>query len=283
MGGFKKVMNTILPTGILKLVEHFKAYPKTKEKKIYQYLDEESLRSLKTYKDFKVGKVKLLGKDFKFSHAGALIHSVEELFCDNTYAFHSQTKAPYIIDCGANIGVSVIFFKRLFPEAKVLAFEPDKEIFRLLEENVQSFGLSNVVLENKAVWNKTEELTFFHEGSLSGSLTTDFSSKNNKTVVVAEDLLSYINKPIDFLKIDIEGAELIVMEHIAPNLSFVKNLFIEYHSDKIKPQQLQDLLSIISKAGFRYYIKEATSLTYNPYVRKPKGPYDLQLNISCYR
>lgn len=283
MGGLKRIVNKFLPNRIFKTVDYYKAYPKNKEEKIHQFLDEDSIKYLKTYKSFKVGQVKLMGKDFKFTHAGSLLHSVEELFCDDIYAFQATSKAPYIIDCGANIGVSVIFFKQLYPDARIIAFEPDKEIFKILQANVESFGLKDVELVNKAVWNKTEELTFFNEGALAGSLTTDFSNKNNKTVIPAVDMLPFINEPIDFLKIDIEGAEYIVMEHIAPNLSFVNNLFIEYHSDRNKPQELHELLAIVAKAGFRYYIKEAANLTHNPYTLKPKGPYDLQLNISCYR
>jgi len=283
MGKLTKIFNRYLPDRILKTVDYYKAYPKKKDEQIHQYLDEKTLKHLKSYKDLKTGTAKFLGKDIKYSNAGSLIHCVEELFCDNTYAFQSSNPAPYIIDCGANIGVSVLFFKQLFPNAKIIAFEPDKEIFKLLQENVKTFGLKDVELVNNAVWNKSEALTFFHEGALAGSVTTDFTSRNNKTVIEAVDLLTYIDRPIDFLKIDIEGAELIVMDHIAPNLSFVKNLFIEYHSDRSKPQALQDLLAIVSEAGFRYYIKEASNLTPNPYLRKPKGAFDLQLNISCYR
>jgi FkbM family methyltransferase len=283
MGGFKRLTTKYLPNRILKSFAYYKAYPKNKEEKIHQYIDEESVKYLKSYKNLRAGDVNILGSKIMFSDAGALLHSVEELFCDETYAFHASKENPYIIDCGANIGLSVAYFKKQYPEARILAFEPDKEIFKLLTANVASLGLSNVTLENKAVWNKTEDLTFYKEGALAGSLTIDFSSKNSRTIIPAIALLPYINEPIDFLKIDIEGAENEVMEHIAPNLSFVENLFIEYHSDKNKPQDLHKLLTIVSKAGFRYYIKEASNLTYNPYMKRPKGAFDLQLNVSCYR
>lgn len=283
MGHLTRIFNKYLPDRVLKTVDFYKAYPKAKTQKINKFLDEDAVKFLKGYKSFREGSVKFLSKDFKFSHAGSLIHSVEELFCDNIYAFHADSKAPYIIDCGANIGVSVVFFKQLYPEARILAFEPDKEIFRLLEENVRSFELADVTLENKAVWSKNEELTFYNEGALAGSLTTDFASKNNKVTIPAVDLLPYLNESVDFLKLDIEGAEHVVLHHIASKLSNVKHLFVEYHSDRNKPQQLNELLEIITNAGFRYYIKEADNITPNPYIRAPKGPYDLQLNISCYK
>ena len=61
-------------------------------------------------------------------------------------------------------------------------------------------------------------------------------------------------KHIDFLKLDIEGAELEVLQDIAGELHRVKHLFIEYHSAIHEPQKLSQLLNVLEKAGFRYYI-----------------------------
>jgi hypothetical protein len=61
-------------------------------------------------------------------------------------------------------------------------------------------------------------------------------------------------KQIDFLKLDIEGAELPVLQDISGELHRVKHLFIEYHSAIHEPQKLSQLLHILEKEGFRYFI-----------------------------
>lgn len=283
MGNIRRFVNRILPRRLTRTVAFYKHFNKNKQELLHQFLDKETVVQLESYPQNKPGAAPLFGKEVKFSNTLAFTHSVEEIFCGNIYNFKASSQTPYILDCGANVGLSVIYFKKLYPQSRVVAFEPDENIFQLLQNNVAAFGLQNVTLVNKAVWNKTEQLSFFNEGSLAGSLVTDFNTNNKVTVVDAQDLLPYLSEPIDFLKIDIEGAELVVMERIAPQLLLVKHLFLEYHSDRDKPQQLQDLLSIVSEAGFRYYIKEADNLTYNAFVKKPKGPYDVQLNIFCYR
>lgn len=282
MGQIKNYLKALLPKRLVETLIFYKNYNNPKGG-IYKYLDYRVVQQLNKYPPFQVGETTFLGKKVKFSHAPSLIHSLEEIFCDQIYSFIATGQQPYILDCGSNIGISVIFFKKRYPNAKIIAFEPDGEIFELLQGNIKSFGFENVELINKAVWNKTEEVYFYHEGALAGSLTTDYSYKNTKTKVLAVDLLSYLKEPIDFLKIDIEGAEFTVLEHIKSHLFHVKNLFIEYHSDKRINQELHHLLTIISEAGFRYYLKEAAILSENPFVERAFFTYDLQVNIFCYR
>ena len=61
---------------------------------------------------------------------------------------------PFIIDCGANIGLSVIYLKNLYPDAEIVAFEPDEQNFQLLQKNIASFGFKNVEARKEAVWTE---------------------------------------------------------------------------------------------------------------------------------
>ena len=63
----------------------------------------------------------------KVPDAASLLFLNHELFGLEIYKFNSEKTEPFIIDCGANIGLSVIYFKKLFPKAKVIAFEPIAE------------------------------------------------------------------------------------------------------------------------------------------------------------
>ena len=85
-------------------------------------------------------KADFFGVPIKAPDAASLVFLNRELFGQEIYKFQTDSEIPYILDCGANIGLSVIYFKKLFPNAKIVAFEPDKKIFDYLKFNINSFG-----------------------------------------------------------------------------------------------------------------------------------------------
>lgn len=80
------------------------------------------------------------------------------------YKFIANSPNPHIIDCGANLGMSIIYYKQLYPEASIIAFEADEYIFSFLEKNVKSYEYKDAELINKAVWNCDDTLSFIAEG-----------------------------------------------------------------------------------------------------------------------
>jgi hypothetical protein len=96
-------------------------------------------------------------------------------------------------------------------------------------------------------------------------------------------LRDLMDERIDFLKIDIEGAEYDVLGDCADKLENVENLFVEYHVRSSEEQHLDEILSWIRRAGFRYYINAAADNQAHPFVSKGGEVYEMQLNISCYR
>jgi FkbM family methyltransferase len=224
----------------------------------------------------------LFGKELHFISATELLHGLKEIFVEEIYKQELPAN-PYIIDCGANIGLSVIYLKQRHPDAEILAFEPDEGNFKLLEKNIGNFGYEKVHLHKEAVWTENTTLQFAGEGSMSSRI--DSSASVNTVAVKAVRLKDYLNRPVDFLKIDIEGAEYEVMMDIADQLVLVKNLFLEYHGSFNQNEELNRLFSLIVEKGFSYYIKEATSVYPNPFVQGKGGNfnYDVQLNIFCFR
>ena len=219
------------------------------------------------------------GRPLYMSAPQSYLHSLEELFADEVYRFATDNPAPYIIDCGANWGLSIIYFKKLYPGAKILAFEPDEAIAAILEKNMASFGYEDVQLRKKAVWHSATTLQFSSDHSLGGHLT--HNSETATSSVATVDLLPYLQEqPIDFLKLDIEGAEYEVLRHCAPGLSNVARIFVEYHSRPGEKQMLPELLTILRDAGFTLYIKEAAINKKHPFLQE-RLPYfyDMQLNI----
>ena len=229
----------------------------------------------------------LYNKIIKRSNTFWFVQNVEEIFIDEVYKFISNSDAPYIIDCGVNIGLSLIYFKKNHPKAKILGFEPDANVYNTCMDNLKSFGFADIEVKNAAVWKENGSISFLPDNSLGGKIVdvADSGSASHIDRIDAVRLKTYLNQKIDFLKIDIEGAELEVMRDCKNNLHHVESLFVEYHSSWEKPQELAELLTIVREAGFRYYIESAWRNMVHPFVEHTSftNPYDLQLNIFAYR
>lgn len=223
----------------------------------------------------------LFGKEIKITNSFWYLHSLNELFIDEVYKFQSKKSSPKIIDCGSNIGLSIIFFKRLYPDSEIIAFEPDNEIFNISKYNLNQFCISDVKLFQKAVWINEEPLIFAKTGSLGGHIVKEKAENTIEIETVRlKDLL--VDK-IDFLKIDIEGSEYTILKDCGESLKNVENIFVEYHSFAENPQMIGELLIILKNAGFKVYLKEAWENISEPFIGKRTSYFDLQLNIFGYR
>jgi FkbM family methyltransferase len=224
----------------------------------------------------KVVSVNFAGRKIRMNDSVAFLVMCEEIFGREIYAFRSENQAPRIIDCGLNIGLASLFWVKKFPNARITAFEPDPEILRLAKSNLEGYG---VEIKERAVWSSETELSFSQEGVSAGRLESGGNIKV-KTLRL-KDLLT---EKIDFLKIDIEGAETVVLRDCAENLSNVQNLFVEYHSFVEQEQSLSEILNILSKAGFRYYLEHNGIRSKTPFLyRSRMNDCDNYINIFAYR
>lgn len=226
----------------------------------------------------------LFGTQFHYTSGSALLHSLDEIFLQDIYKFTTSSQKPYIVDCGANMGLSILYFKRQYPNAEIDAFEPDKNIFTVLKKNTDSFFKDESVrIHEKAVWKEVTELEFFSDGGLSGSTVLDFSNTETTTKVKTVDLKKFLERSVDFLKIDIEGAENDLIFDLRGHLGNVKHFFLEYHGIKDSPQNLGDILNLLKSEGFEYYIRVAGETINHPFCGDRPKNYNQQLNILCYR
>lgn len=241
----------------------------------------EKLR-LEYHPRFRNSETRLLGKNIRTPDTFSTLFAIRDLFDKQIYRFESEQPQPYILDCGANIGLSVLYFKSLFSKAKIIAFEPDPVIFDYLTYNVKkAFDWQDVELINKGVWKENTTLYFEAEGADGGRLTNSLEGGQQ---VEVNRLRDYLDRPIDFLKIDIEGAEMTVLEDCQDVLQQVRLLYVEYHSFVHQPQQLARLLAILAESGFRYHIHQDGYFSPNPFVHVHiNGDMDLQLGIYAFR
>ena len=229
------------------------------------------------------GSIQLDGKQFRFHHAGSFFDTFDEIFSKEIYKFIPVSDNPVIIDCGANMGLSVLYFSEKYPQSEIIAFEPQEDIFSILQQNVNSFGLTNVALHRKAVWDSETTLKFYTDNGMGGSVTNVFQHQD-PLLVETTILRNLLDRKIDLLKLDIEGAEYQVLRHCADKLHQVEHIFVEYHSFVHETQHLDDLLSILKQQGFRYHLKESFSRK-NPFTENLLAceNMDMAINIFAYK
>lgn len=250
--------------------------------KLFPSSETKELLRLRKIKRYEAGSSNFFGFPMYFADANTYIHGGEEIFQKKIYEFRSNIENPLIIDCGANIGLSAIYFKKLYPKARVKAFEPDKQLFEILKKNVEQLQLNDVELYQKAIWIEDGTISFQEEGGFSGRIPKK-GDEINIVTVPSFRLKNLLHDGVDFLKIDIEGAEYAVLIDCAEYLPKVDKIFIEYHSHIDEPQKLDEILLLLNKSGFRYHIQEAYSRKM-PYVDNSlMVGMDLQLNIFGYR
>lgn len=180
-----------------------------------------------------------------------------EIFIYQTYFFPSDSLRPFVIDCGSHIGMSILYAKTLYPDAHVIGFEPAPGTFRLLSENVRQNGLKDVVLYNKAVGNKEGRMTFYGDNSVTASLIQGRDSGGATEVDVVR-LSGYIDRPVSFLKLDVEGAETLVLEDLvaASKLRMIQCMAIEYHHHIDRNvDDFSGFLKTLEDNGFGYQLE----------------------------
>jgi len=240
-----------------------------------------SLKYLKHIRADKIHSHRLLNNKTFFCGGPEYLHGLREIFLEGVYNQKLPENA-YILDCGAHIGLSVIYLKSICPTANIVCFEPDAKNFDLLLKNISSHQLKNVEAKNEAVWFENTSLNFIQDGNMGSRIGANKSSHN--VTVKAIRLNDYLHKKVDFLKMDIEGAEYKVLKDISNSLENVNKIFIEYHGTFEQNNELLEILDLVSKAGFKFYIKEATSVYDQPFLPKNSSrEYDLQLNVFCFK
>jgi FkbM family methyltransferase len=156
--------------------------------------------------------------------------------------FLSEGDRPVIVDCGAHIGLSAVWFASRFPEAMIYSVEPDVKNFELLIKNTQAY--SNVVALHGGVWNEVCNLEI--SNPLSGSAS--FRLREVPEQAMSEGSCALRGYTVDeivrreksnrlfLVKMDIEGAEAQVFQDRAEWLELTTMLVIELH-DWLLPGQ----------------------------------------------
>lgn len=217
---------------------------------------------------------RLFGKEIYFDNLIQLFVGYREEYIWQQYDFKSKTESPVIFDCGAEIGMSSLYFKSVYPDAKITCFEPSPQAFKNLKKNLR--GFRNIKLVNKALvgnnikhidlYNSQKEFTHTHNSSI----YPDRWEKNDlkKIRVETTKLSSFIKSHLDLLKIDVEGAEDEIFDDLDKNhkLKYVDKIIFEYH--RCKKGSLNKIVRILTKNGFDFVLGNGVRSPYYLYENK---------------
>ncbi|MBK9148630.1 MAG: FkbM family methyltransferase [Flavobacteriales bacterium] len=206
---------------------------------------------------------------------------VAEIFGDERMRFPAPSHDPLIIDCGANVGISVMHQRWRHAKARIIAFEPDEAVFACLQRNLGTNGITGVECHRQAVWVHGEGVSFGREGADGGSILRTGDAVSVPSVKLRDVLIS--NGTVDLLKVDIEGAETEVLLDCGDALGGVQRLYVEYHSFRNRPQRLHELLALLAAQGFRYYLHRIGAHHAQPFMALADAEMDLQLDIHAIR
>lgn len=183
----------------------------------------------------------------------SVLYQLKSIFGQDGYAFDPGCEDPVIFDCGANVGVSTLYFARRFPKATIIAFEADPNIFSYFARNLRQHCLDGIQARPEAVWTHDGNVAFALEGADGGCINGPYRTVKVPCVRL-RDLLRERER-VDFIKMDIEGSETDVLLDCKDHLPKVDRIFLEYHSWTGKPQTLDIILNLLTQAGFRYYME----------------------------
>jgi FkbM family methyltransferase len=163
----------------------------------------------------RVSRLSVRGLDHElwFRHGTTDKYVIREIFGSDQYRSLLGLRSPrVIVDCGANIGTTSVYFLREFSRATVIAIEPDPGNFEILERNLTPYR-DRVRLIPRAVWSsegalRFERGAFRDRGEWSIQVRECCEGEAGEVATITpEEIVEMVGPVIDLMKIDIEGAE----------------------------------------------------------------------------
>jgi FkbM family methyltransferase len=226
-------------------------------------------------------RVSFRGKPLILCDAASFLAAHDEIFIRQSYAFRTNREAGVIIDAGANIGIASLWFSTGYPNFHVIAIEADPAICKVLGQNIDLQQATNVTVMHRAVWDNDDELLSFSADGADGGHVLAGARTTVRSIRLKHLLEA---QPVEMLKIDIEGAEIRVLQDCRAALENVNNIFIEFHSFTETSQRLSLLLDILEESGFRYYIENPGPFSVHPLLsQQSDAGHDLRINIWARR
>lgn len=187
------------------------------------------------------------------------IDILKELVIEDVYKLKSMSKNPRnIVDLGAQIGIFTLLVAKRYPNAKIITYEPEKENFRLLVNNIRINNLKNVKSLNLGVSGKRGKRKLYLSNSNSGAHSIygkkGISYETFRSIKFDDIIKNNGLEYIDILKMDCEGAEYEIL--LNANKYYLKKvdiILMELHETDLtrKKYKPTHLLSMLKASGFK--------------------------------
>jgi len=215
----------------------------------------------------KIESLKRNGLLFYFINQEEFERLWKNIFKKEEYKIDLNNFKPLIFDIGAHIGLATLYFKSKYPQAEIIAFEPNPQTAKIFRLNIKANHLKKVKVIEAAVWNKKGHKSLYVDKISKNPWTWGDSLVENiwgnkippqSILVKTLRLSSFLTKPVDLLKLDVEGTEYAIIKESAKKLNLVKNIILEYHkTPKTNPEnQLKPILKILKEANFKFTFLE---------------------------
>jgi FkbM family methyltransferase len=169
---------------------------------------------------YQIGKLKLkhLQHPLFFRYNSSDLSVFSQIFVYGEYEpLIEMQNVQFILDCGANVGYSAIYFLSKFPNAHIIAVEPDQQNYELLKQNLAPYS-NRVTTLCAAIWSHPSQLKLHYVGQVGDKCEWAVEVKEceepEKADIEAQDIGSILSghkwDRVDILKIDIEGSETVV-------------------------------------------------------------------------
>ncbi len=178
----------------------------------------------------------------------------EQVFVKLEYELAVDGQPKLIIDGGANVGYTTIYFANRWPDTRIVAVEPEASNYALLRKNVA--GYPNVTAVQGALWSKRTYLEIQNPGDDKWAFRVRPSEAHAdgafQSITVQELIDCAGSDRVDILKLDIEGAE---KEVFSSDYSWLKNvqaMVLEFH-DRINPGCTEAVYSAVRQYSFKSF------------------------------
>jgi len=205
-------------------------------------------------KSFNIPKIKF---NIYFNPKNIDICSFQEIFIEKQYEIkypkHFLKEEINIIDGGANIGLSCIYFANKFKKSRIFAFEPESNNFKHLSKNCEKY--SSIKLYKNAIWNKDSTVKVIDKGLSTRAFMIEETINENSASLVGKSIDSIVQENqiniIHILKLDIEGSEKELFEsNYEKWITITKFIIIELH-EKMRPGSEKSVFNTIKKYNFK--------------------------------
>lgn len=191
-----------------------------------------------------------------------------EIYGLEEYKLSKSYVNPTIIDGGASWGMSVLYFKNLYPHAKIIAIEANPKTVKYLRRNIKVSKLNNIRVINailSAKKGKQNFFTFKMDGwSISDTAASDFKLSGRdylRKTMPSCRLSDLLHMHADIIKLDIEGMEGEVLFESRHYLKRVSEIVLEHHpSLNVRKNLLENIKHLLSANGFIYQIRSTKQL-----------------------